>query len=138
MITRWAKRANKHYGATRPHKQKHRRLVSHTYCRNTHLLYCSELKSHALRPGSKHHDKPCDIPFNGRGYCVMCTKRTRKMCWGCCQDIGDTFPVCTTVLDHVWQRCTNFEKAYDYTTMKEKIHFLFQYTPKIDLINLKF
>ena len=80
--------------------------------------------------------KPCDIPFNGRGYCVICSKRTRKMCWGCCQDIGDTFPVCTT--GPCLAEMHKLRKSNDYATMREKFHFLFQDTLKIDLINLQF
>ena len=30
LITRWAKRASRHYEATQPHKKKRRRLVSYT------------------------------------------------------------------------------------------------------------
>ena len=33
------------------------------------------------------------------GYCVICGKRTRKMCWGCVIDTGQILPVCTTRRD---------------------------------------
>ena len=95
LITRWAKLASRHYEATQLQKEK-TSAFSIIYIANNNSFCCNELEAHAVRPGSKHHDEPCAIPFNGRGHCVICGKRTRKMCWGCCQDLGATFPVCPT------------------------------------------
>ena len=58
-----------------------------------------EAKCMPVKPGAKHHDEPIGIPKQGRGYCVICGQRTRKMCWGCVIDIGKIFPVCTTRQD---------------------------------------
>ena len=77
LITRWAKRASRHYEATQPEKKK-TSAFSIIHITNNNSFCCNELEAHAVRPGSKHHDEPCPIPFNGPGYCVICGKTDTK------------------------------------------------------------
>ena len=79
LITRWAKRASRHYEATQPHKQKLRRLVSYT-CKTVYLfvvvssrLMLSGLAQNIMMNLATYHSKAGDIALsveNGQGKCA--------------------------------------------------------------------
>ena len=50
-----------------------------------------ELKANLIRPESKHHDEPIQLPFKSVRSCVICGKPTNWHCWGCTEDIGGIF-----------------------------------------------
>ena len=53
-----------------------------------------ELKANPIRPGCKHHDTPMKSPNGSSRTCVMFSRGTKWICWGCAIDLGDVFPVC--------------------------------------------
>ena len=93
LITRWAKLCSRHYEKCKSHKKKRRRLVNtYKYTEFSHLYH--KLEGIPVKPGSQYHDEPVNIPM-GSGYCVICGKKTRWMCWGYCMDLKGSFPVCS-------------------------------------------
>ena len=62
-----------------------------------------ELKSMPVKPGSRYHDEPADIP-RGQGYCVVCGQKTWVQCWGCLLELKDVFPVCPTSVRDCFQK----------------------------------
>ena len=60
---------------------------------NVYLYVRYEANASPVKPGSLYHDEPVHIP-KGNSTCVICGKRTRWMCFGCCKDLGDIYPVC--------------------------------------------
>ena len=71
LIHRWCKRCSRHYELTKPHKNKRLKRVM-ILCNNQLVETAHfELKSMPVKPGSRYHDEPANIP-RGQGYCVMC------------------------------------------------------------------
>ena len=103
LIQRWCKRCSRHYKATKPHKNKRLKRVM-ILC-NNQLVETSyfELKSMPVKPGSRYHDEPADIP-KGQGYCVVCGQKTWVQCWGCLLELKDVFPVCPTSVRDCFQK----------------------------------
>ena len=103
LIQRWCKRCSRHYKATKPHKNKHLKRVM-ILC-NNQLVETSyfELKSMPVKPGSRYHDEPADIP-RGQGYCVVCGQKTWVQCCGCLLELKDVFPVCPTSVRDCFQK----------------------------------
>ena len=103
LIQRWCTRCSRHYKLTKPHKNKRMKRVM-ILC-NNQLVETTyfELKSMPVKPGSRYHDEPADIP-RGQGYCVMCGQKTWVQCWGCCLELKDVFPVCPTSVRDCFQK----------------------------------
>ena len=93
LIHRWTKRCSRHYEATQPHRQKRLRTVN-TFLKEHHFVSHYKAKAKPVKPGSAYHDEPVKIPM-GKGTCVICKKRTRWHCFGCCKDLEGIYPVCS-------------------------------------------
>ena len=55
-----------------------------------------EHKANPIRPESKHHDEPIELPLKSVRSFVICGKPIKWHCWVCTEDIGGIFPVCPT------------------------------------------
>ena len=93
LIQRWTKRRSRHYKATQPHRQKRSRIVNIPITIIHFDVHCKAKAKH-VKPGSKYHDEPVLIP-RGQGTCVVCNKKTRWYCFGCCKELEGIYPVCS-------------------------------------------
>ena len=93
LIHRWTKRCSRHYEATQPHRQKRLRTVN-TFLKEPHFVSHYKARAKPVKPGSAYHDEPVKIPM-GKGTCVICKKRTRWHCFGCCKELEGIYPVCS-------------------------------------------
>ena len=93
LIHRWTKRCSRHYEATQPHRQKRLRTVN-TFLKEPHFVSHYKARAKPVKPGSAYHDQPVNIPM-GKGTCVICKKRTRWHCFGCCKELEGIYPVCS-------------------------------------------
>ena len=93
LIYRWTKRCSRHYEATQPHRQKRLRTVN-TFLKEPHFVSHYKTRTKPVKPGSTYHDQLVKIPM-GKGTCVICKKRTRWHCFGCCKELEGIYHVCS-------------------------------------------
>ena len=96
LVWRWSKDGlNVPCVTTRPHSLMQKN-VGVWYFHFKKVLWSTRVTIELLRPESKHHDEPIELPFKSVRSCVICGKPTKWHCWGCTEDIGGIFPVCPT------------------------------------------
>ena len=74
------------------------------------LLFCLALEGIPVKPGSRYHDEPVNIPMGSR-HCVICGEKTHWMCW-------DPFPWCVPLHNATaLSRCTRITTKFTYFTV---------------------
>ena len=83
LIQRWAKKTMRQYAQTQPHKNKRQKLLNLKKFPSNKCWVYHELKTNPICPGCKHHDKPMKSSDGSSRNCVVCSKCTKWICWGC-------------------------------------------------------
>ena len=75
------------------HRKKRLRAVNIPKDDSFFYVHC-KAKAKPVKPGSAYHDETVPIP-RMQGTCVICAKKIRWYCFGCCKELPGIYPVCS-------------------------------------------